>query len=348
MLCLCLAKRCLVLAVLIAVAFLSICRRHIDPTKTGIKLVWKDDSGDSHVIPKRIWQINPWENQSMNPEWVTSWMTKNLGHTYTLMSLQNGESFVRAHFHDPSIVNTFTSLQNPILKSDLLRYLLVLAKGGIYSDLDTEVVRSIEDWVPEGIKDRVRVVLGIEYDQQNNPRRLRGMYKPVQICQWTIASTKEHPLMRKMVDAVVRSLKTLAKEKETTLADLEPTEEDVLEHTGPAKWSEVVVAYLSEITGTEITYRDLSNLRLPRLYGDVLVMPIDSFGTGQQHSSSSWVNNDVTLVRHHFKSMWRSDIRQKEMDAVRPAARWSFPEVADRLRLLDAQDVQETQSMKVK
>ena len=41
---------------------------------------------------------------------------------------------------------------------------------------------------------------------------------------------------------------------------------------------------MSEGTGTEISYLNITGMTEPRLFGDVLVLPIDGFGAGQPHS----------------------------------------------------------------
>ena len=48
------------------------------------------------------------------------------------------------------------SLPMPVLKADILRYTVLLHKGGIYSDIDTAAVRKFDDW-GQGAGDMVRV-----------------------------------------------------------------------------------------------------------------------------------------------------------------------------------------------
>ena len=49
------------------------------------------------------------------------------------------------------------ALPMPVLKADILRYTVLLHKGGIYSDIDTAAVRKFDDWGRDA-GDMVRVV----------------------------------------------------------------------------------------------------------------------------------------------------------------------------------------------
>ncbi|KAG6365663.1 hypothetical protein INS49_007274 [Diaporthe citri] len=51
------------------------------------------------------------------------------------------------------------------MKTDFLRYLVILAEGGVYSDLDTWALKPVDDWVPQYLRGSVRAVVGIEFDQ---------------------------------------------------------------------------------------------------------------------------------------------------------------------------------------
>lgn len=46
----------------------------------------------------------------------------------------------------------------------------------------------------------------------------------------------------------------------------------------------------------------------PRLYGDVVILPVDAFGMGQMHSNSTHDGAipDAALLRHRFRGSWRA------------------------------------------
>lgn len=60
------------------------------------------------------------------------------------------------------------ALPKQVLKADILRYTLLLHKGGIYSDTDTAAVRKFEDWGTDYI-DLVRNSSFRFPDSKNSP-----------------------------------------------------------------------------------------------------------------------------------------------------------------------------------
>lgn len=52
----------------------------------------------------------------------------------------------------------------------------------------------------------------------------------------------------------------------------------------------------------------MSALKEPTLFGDILILPIDGFGTGQPHSSNLKDGNaETALVEHSFGMSWGKD-----------------------------------------
>lgn len=231
-----LVNKCVLVAIIIVFTTGSLLNRYWS-TSFQSPVIGRLDMNQSHnEIPRKIWQVDPWGFKLINGNWLQTWITKNAGYAYTLMSPESAEMFVCDKFrHNPRLVKTYRSLQSPSLKSDLLRFLILLAEGGIYSDLDTEAVRRAEDWVPRVAQGRARAIVGIEYDQLDSPKMAPGMYVPVQFCQWTVAGAQGHPLFQLMVDSMIQGIENLAKENRCSVGELEPSEEDVLRTTGPCK-----------------------------------------------------------------------------------------------------------------
>lgn len=80
--------------------------------------------------------------------------------------------------------------------------------------------------------------------------------------------------------------------------------DDVLGITGPAGWTEVVYMELTRQMGTPITWRNLTGLRKPKLYGDILVLPINGFASNVPHSNAD-PNGEGRAVVHGFHGSWR-------------------------------------------
>ena len=66
----------------------------------------------------------------------------------------------------PDVVEAYQALPLNILKADFFRYLILLARGGVYADIDTTALKPAMEWLPGGFKaSTVGLVVGIEADQ---------------------------------------------------------------------------------------------------------------------------------------------------------------------------------------
>jgi alpha 1,6-mannosyltransferase len=223
---------------------------------------------------------------------------------------------VRKHFGtDQRIVDAYTQMPNVGMKSDLLRYLILSAEGGVYTDTDTVALRPIDGWVPEKFRDKAAVVVGIEFDRRDGPG-WTDISHWVQFCQWTIAASPGHPVFGKMVERILASLDDLAAAHGVPVGKLGKLDSfEVMNSTGPAAFTDVVFAQLQEYDPSLSDTKDLSYMDEPKLFGDILVLSIDGFGMGQPHSKST---NDGTvpedaLVRHLFKGAWRGDGKKRKI-----------------------------------
>ncbi|KAK2020599.1 initiation-specific alpha-1,6-mannosyltransferase [Colletotrichum zoysiae] len=295
-------------------------------TGTEDHRMWDDDSTrldwgrppPGHLIPHKIWQImlpkvrN--DGNAVKPDTLketTTWLATNQDYVYTLVGEPGSKEFIHRHFsHNTTISTTYDSLPNVGMKSDFLRYLLLDVEGGVYTDTDTVALKPIDDWVPEHLYNQTRLIVGVEFDQRDG-----GYWADIphalQFCQWTIAAAPGHPVFQKMVSRVVRSLGDLVREHGSAGhgSTWKPTSFEVMNSTGPAAWTDAVWEYLQETDETLTDIRNLSSLGQPRLFGDVLVLPIDGFGMGQPHSGSTNDGSipDGALVKHLFGGSWRGD-----------------------------------------
>ena len=62
---------------------------------------------------------------------------------------------------------------------------------------------------------------------------------------------------------------------------------------------------LSSLTGQSVTFGNLTFLDQPKRFGDVLILPVSAFGSGQSHPGSKDWGNDEQLVSHNFRMTWR-------------------------------------------
>ena len=261
----------------------------------------------SPVIPRKLWQTffnySPFDRLG---ESVQSWILQHRDFHYTLVSSEGADNFARIFYSNrPMIRDTFLETKHHILRADLLRYMLLESEGGVYSDVDTTLLRPFTEWIPESYTNDTRAIVGIEYDSLGAEPLEHGFPRPISFCQWTIAANKGHPMLVNAVKAVTQALRDEASAHKKPLGELRVEEQNVGRVTGPGIWTDVVFESLSIAAGVNVTAENITGLQEPRLFGDVLIMPINAFGTGQSHSGSILSGSADALVRHQFKMSWR-------------------------------------------
>ncbi|MCJ1307691.1 hypothetical protein MMC25_001339 [Agyrium rufum] len=278
-------------------------------------------------FPRKIWQTSKVSAAGLDETdraAIHSWTTMNQKYRYEILTQYSAESYVRETFaHRPDIEEVFRDLQDPILRADLIRYLVLLGDGGVYSDIDTRSLRPIDDWIPSAYSRYANVVIGVEYDALDGPR-WGDWTLDLQFCTWAIMARPGHELLELTVDRVLRKLKNLALKQGTAVAGIKANFDEVLDTTGPASFTLSVFELLSRNTGTNFSWLNVTGMTQPRLVGDVLLLPITAFGSGQQHSASGSPDDDEALVQHLFKGSWKNS---HPLDAVAVEASAPAPAV---------------------
>ncbi|KAK5119657.1 hypothetical protein LTR85_007486 [Meristemomyces frigidus] len=239
-------------------------------------------------IQQKIWQtwkVPVLEMDEERRRFTASWMTRNPAYRYELLTDSAARAYVRANYaHRPDICGTYEKIADPILAADYIRYLAILADGGLYTDVDTDGTKEVDAWIPSEYVNRTGLVVGIEYDAQDG--EIRGDFDlRVQLCQWTFMGRAGHPIMRHVVDRVTNALQTFAGDQERIVLT-SGNFENILWLTGPRIFTEAVLEGLSDQTGTTITGADITKLQAPKLIGDVLFVPVNAFASGQDHSGT--------------------------------------------------------------
>ncbi|KAH7228304.1 nucleotide-diphospho-sugar transferase [Fusarium oxysporum] len=253
-------------------------------------------------FPHKIWQS--WKDDSENPTDRTvgfphQWRAVNPDWRYERITDAKNDAYVRDRF-DANISDVFTSLQDPILKADFLRYLILLREGGVWADIDVFPHQPVSKWIPKQFQGSVNLVVGIENDHHKQPIWPGSPYS-VQLCQYSVLAKPNHPAIKTLVNQVAEDLKKLLESKQPGEA---VSFEDVMSTTGPFAFTKVLMDYFKESTGVEHTGDELDRLEEPRLIGDVLVLPKDSFGwLPQEHTHDK--GDPIILVEHLFIGSWR-------------------------------------------
>ena len=209
------------------------------------------------------------------------------------------DAYVQDRFDVP-ISAIFTNLTDPILRADFLRYLILFREGGLWVDIDVYPHQPISNWIPEQYQGAANLIVGIENDHHKDSIWPGSPYS-VQLCQYNILAKPGHPAIELLIEQVSGSLKHLM----TTRGPQSViTFEEVMSTTGPFIFTKVLMDYFQEKTGARHTGDELDNLEAPRLIGDVLVLPKDSFGW-LPHEHTHEEGDPVILVEHKFIGSWR-------------------------------------------
>ncbi len=255
-------------------------------------------------IPKRIWyKLGPKGLTPSTRAWTDSCLKNNPIYRSIFMTDLSGDLYVEKNFvQRPELVETYLALPIPILKADLLRYLLLFAEGGIWSDLDTSCEGvPIADWVPMEYKKDASLVVGLEFDEGwgdgDFPRQFTG---------WTIMAKPNSPHMAMVIDEILDAIRNTTVEWQTTVSGL--TMEmigDVVDFTGPRMFSRSVIKSLELRLDKKLNNSDISHLSEPKLIGDVLVLPAYAFAN---NSNTYEGKIGPVLVRHHYAGSWKNEL----------------------------------------
>ena len=261
------------------------------------------------LIPPKIWQTYLSYSPGALAGYalpIHSWISKSPSHSYTVLDGQGSLAIVSKLAKDPKhahILPLFYAMSRRVLRADFLRYLLLAIEGGVYSDIDTELLKPIHEWVPDEYKMKTRLIIGLEAD--SSPP-ISGTTYEVQFCQWTLAGAAGHEALWMMVERILDRVK--GRPFQDPPNDIDYDNNEILDISGPAGWTEVIYEYLNKVSETPVTWLHLTGMKEPRLYGDVLILPINGFATGVPHSEASDAIVADSFVKHEFAGTWKNGV----------------------------------------
>ncbi|KAI9804488.1 MAG: hypothetical protein M1825_001387 [Sarcosagium campestre] len=266
-------------------------------------------------FPGYIWQT--WKTTPASAEFQeslrageASWTEKHPGFVHEIITDQVAVHLIRYLFTStPEVVEAYNALPRAILKADFFRYLILLARGGIYSDIDTGAIKSAAEWVPESVpRSTYGLVIGIEADP-DRPDWKDWFARRIQFCQWTIQSKPGHPVLREIVATITEE--TLRKKKAGVLRK---SKENPMEFTGPAVWTDKIFEYFNnpeyfdmKTSKGNITWENFTGMTVQKKVGDVIVLPITSFSPGVQQMGAGEDDDPLAFVKHNFEGSWKPE-----------------------------------------
>ncbi|POS86538.1 hypothetical protein EPUL_001233 [Erysiphe pulchra] len=213
----------------------------------------------------------------------------------------------------PEILDAYTSLPLAILKADFFRYLILFARGGIYADIDTHVVKSAIEWLPESVpREAIGLIIGVGSDPDREDW-ISKYFNRFLFCQWTIQSKPGHPVLREVIARITEN--TLERVKNGSLSNLNI--QNIHEFTGSVIWTDVIFnffndeRYFNMTTSTgNIKWKDFTGMKSAKKVGDVAVLPITSFSPSVSQMGADGFNDPLAFVRHEFSATWRPEQAQ--------------------------------------
>ncbi|MDI1489395.1 MAG: hypothetical protein OHK93_008673 [Ramalina farinacea] len=270
-------------------------------------------AANPHEWNKVVWQTSKLPLDDLpDDEWEKSksWERKNKGYRHELMTDERMEEYVRHNFMDTEAGKVYFEVQDYILRSDLIRYFIMLQDGGVYNDLDVGCEKPIKQWMPPQFENDAGVLLGVEVDNKYGPdgRTWTGGEDLFEFVNWTIMARPQQPFIRFLVDRVTGNLRRMAERLNSTLAEMQYSVQDVLNTTGPTAMTYAFYDYASNLTGTSVTYKNFTKIIEPKIIGEVVILPIHAFGAGHQVEWAGFEQDESkVLVHHYFRGSWKED-----------------------------------------
>ena len=254
----------------------------------------------------QTWKVTPasgeFPEQFRGPE--ASWSELHPGFIHEVVTDSDAGVLLRYLYGStPDVIEAYDALPSPVMKADFFRYLILLARGGIYSDIDTSALKSALDWLPSDVpRSTVGLVIGIEADPDREDWR-QWYSRRIQFCQWTMQAKAGHPVLRDVVATITEE--TLKRKKKGPL-DAKKLHKDIIEITGPAVWTDSIFSYFNnpvyyKSEGKNVTWKAFTGMETPKKIGDVVVLPITSFSPGVQQMGSKEPDDPMAFVKHDFE-----------------------------------------------
>lgn len=261
-------------------------------------------------FPAYIWQTWKWtpaDSQFVFREQDASWTDLHPGFVHEVVTDKVAVNLLRLLYATvPEVLEAYHALPLPVLKADLFRYLILFARGGIYSDIDTYAIQSAVNWIPNHVaRETIGLVIGIEADP-DRPDWAEWYSRRIQFCQWTIQAKPGHPVLRDIITRITN--KTLAMKRAGTLAGF--LGKNVVDLTGPAVWTDTIMDYFNDDrffnmgkTKGVIDFHNFTGMESSKRVGDVVVLPITSFSPGVGQMGAKDYDDPMAFVKHDFEGM---------------------------------------------
>ncbi|CAI4061903.1 initiation-specific alpha-1,6-mannosyltransferase SKDI_07G2170 [Saccharomyces kudriavzevii IFO 1802] len=203
-------------------------------------------------IPQRVWQT--WKVGTDSEDFPSNFRTcqktwsGSSHYQYSLIPDDSTIPFLENLYAPvPLVVQAFKLMPKNILKADFFRYLVLFARGGVYSDIDTRLLKPIDSWPSKRkswLDDIINVNIAIPYKNlkvspptsskiSQQPGLVIGIEadpdrvdwndhyaRRIQFCQWTIQAKPGHPILRELILNITASTLMSVKNSGVPIGDM--------------------------------------------------------------------------------------------------------------------------------
>jgi len=225
------------------------------------------------MIPKIIHQT--YKNTNLPPLYKNCQkIIKNTysDYTYHFYTDKNMDTFVNS-VDENFKKNVFDKLPTKIMKIDVFRYLLLYYHGGVYSDLDYELIRRYNFEEIEG------VVLPLSVGSINDHFILGNCI---------LGSIAFHPFWEKIINLISENINTIIKEYQLIKKNLSQYKRFVLNTTGPGMITRVYKTYFLGNEDIKLIDKQSFHPPQPKTKDDYKKLSNDDV-FGFHHCSGSWM-----------------------------------------------------------
>ncbi|KAJ3234580.1 hypothetical protein HDU81_001308 [Chytriomyces hyalinus] len=221
--------------------------------------------------------------------WFMSWRKVNPDAMHIVWTDAQADEFMRSAFPGTRFYEAYQKLPRVVLKTDMLRYALLLKYGGVYSDGDTTCRRPLQDWFVG--HDNATLIVGVEW-YANFHKHHEDHYKQLQLVQWTFAASAGHPMFDALLTDI--SKRVLDEYSEEYLLN----RDNVESIGGPRVFTRFVREYMAEFNES-FELLDVSQEDGKGYFAKsrVLVHPMYSFYPAY---AKRLFTRRTDLVDHHF------------------------------------------------
>lgn len=275
------------------------------------KLALVFEYGTTKRFPAFIWQTWPYSDsdERLDPLLQTyerNWGSKNPGFVHEIANDDSATAYIH-YFYAliPEVIEAYDSLPSSILKADFFKYLVLLARGGVYADMDTNPLQPVPNWIPENVSPKeIGLIVGIENDAQNPDWRSKYIRR-LQFGNWIIQAKPGHPVIREIVARITQT--TLQRKVDGELKTNLRNDLNIMAWTGSGIWTDVIFTYFNDYVQSgvfsKVTWKEFHNLDVPKLVGDVLVFPKSSFNAAITPNDAS--NRALHFAMHDSMKTWK-------------------------------------------